>query len=199
MQAAVAAITSWPTNGGGAIQWATNAVAVNKSSGTAAVSLSRIGLATLPVIISYTTYPWTAGASNYTTTAGLVSFSPGQTSQTITVPVLNDGVIEGTRKFLLELISASGGAWLGTNLSCIVSIVDTNAPPRFTGTPVLQPGGLFNAQVAAAPGMILSLQVSTNLTSWQTLQTFTNASNPTTISDSAANQRRASYYRLVNP
>lgn len=197
--AATDKITSWPTNGGGAIQWQTNAVSVNKNTGNVTVTLSRQGLATLPVKISYTTYPWTAGASNYTTTAGVVAFSAAQTSQTLTIPVLSDGVIEGTRTFLVELISASGGAWLGTNLSCIVSIVDTNTAPRFIGAPTLQPGGVFSAQVAAAAGMIVSLQVSTNLLDWQTLQTFTNAADPSTLTDTTASQRRASYYRLVNP
>jgi CubicO group peptidase (beta-lactamase class C family) len=192
-------ITSWPATGGGAIQWRTNAVSVNKNTAGITVNLARTGLSTLPVKISFTTYPLTAGASNYTTTAGIVSFSANQTSQTVTVPILNDGIIEGSRAFSLELISASGGAWLETNLSCIVTIVDTNTAPRFTGTPVLQAGGVFSAQVAAAPGMILSLQVSTNLIHWQTLQTFTNAANPATVTDPTANQRQASYYRLVNP
>jgi len=197
--AATSSITSWPTNGGGAIQWRTNAVSVNKNSAGVTVNLTRMGPATLPVKISYTSYPLTAGPANYATTAGIISFSANQTNQTVVVPILNDGIIEGTRTFSLELISASGGAWFGTNLSCIVSILDTNTAPRFTGAPVLQPGGAFSAQVAAAPGLILSLQVSTNLTTWQTLQTFTNASNPSTITDSTANQRRASYYRLINP
>ena len=197
--AATSAITSWPTNGGGMIQWQTKAVAVNKNTPSVTVNLVRTGLSTLPVKISYTTYPLTAGATNFKTTAGIVLFSANQTSQIVTVPILNDGVIEGTRTFSLELISASGGAWFGTNLSCIVSIVDTNTAPRFTGTPVLQPGGVFSAQVAASPGMIVSLQFSTNLIYWQTLQTFTNMANPSTITDPTANQRRVSYYRTVNP
>jgi CubicO group peptidase (beta-lactamase class C family) len=195
---ATTTITSWPTNGGGQIQWSARNVTVNKDAGSVAVTLARTGLATLPVKISYTTYPWTAGASNYTTTDGIVTFSPGQTSQTVTVPILNDGVTDGTRTFLLELISASGGAWLGTNLTTIVNIVGTNAAPLFIGTPTLQ-AGEFSAQVAVAPGTILTLQVSTNLTEWQTLQTVTNLTNPFTITDPTASQRRVSYYRLINP
>jgi len=197
--AATAAITSWPTNGGGSIQWQAGAVSVNKNAPSVTVNLARTGSSTLPVKISYTTYPITAGPTNYTTTAGIISFAANQTSQAITIPILNDGVSEGTRTFSLELISASGGAWFGTNLSSIVSIVDTNAAPRFIGKPVLQPGGIFNAQFAAAAGMILSLQVSTNLTAWQTLKTFTNMVDPSTVTDSTANTRRFSYYRLVNP
>jgi hypothetical protein len=99
----------------------------------------------------------------------------------------------------LELISASGGAWLGTNLSCVVSIVATNTPPPFLSAPLLNRSGVFSAQVAAAPGLIVSLQVSTNLMEWQTLQTFTNTANAYTVKDPTAIQRPVSYYRLVNP
>jgi CubicO group peptidase (beta-lactamase class C family) len=197
--AASATITSWPTNGGGSIQWLTNAISVNKNAPSITVNLARAGGAGLPVKISYTTYPLTAGATNYGTTAGIVSFAANQTSQSVIVPILNDGIIEGPRTFSLELISASGGAWLGSNLSCLVTIADTNAVPRLANALVQHPGGVFSAQVDAAPGMILSLQVSTNLNQWQTLQTFTNPANPSTITDSTANQRRTSYYRLANP
>jgi len=196
--AATGAITSWPTNGGGTIQWLSKALSVNKDDHSINVTLARTGLCNRPVKISYTTYPLTAGVSNYTTTSGILSFAANQTNQTVTVPILNDGVIEGTRTFSVELISASGGAWLGTNLSCLVSILDTNGAPRFTGSNNLQAGG-FQTQISAAPGLIISLQLSTNLTSWQTLQTFTNQASLSTLTDPTANQRRVSFYRLVTP
>jgi hypothetical protein len=50
----------------------------------------------LPVKVSYTTYALTAGSSNYTATAGIVNFAPGVTSTNITVPILNDHVIDPT-------------------------------------------------------------------------------------------------------
>jgi N-acyl-D-amino-acid deacylase len=192
-------ITSWPTNGGGQIQWQSHTVSVAQNAGSVTVNVARTGLAALPVKFSYTTYPLTAGTNNYRPTSGIASMSPGQTSQGVAVPILNDGLSDGPRVFLMELISTSGGAWMGTNVTAIVTIVDSNAAPRFIGTPALEAGGIFSAQVAAAPGTILELQVSTNLTAWQTLQTFTNQTNPSTLTDSTAGQRQTSYYRLVNP
>ena len=46
---AVAGITSWPTNGGGMIQWSTTATNVNKNAGSITVPLVRSGASTLPV------------------------------------------------------------------------------------------------------------------------------------------------------
>ncbi len=195
---AASSITSWPTNGGGMIQWAVAATNVNKTAGNVTVALARTGGSTRTVKVSYTTYPLTAGSSNYVSTSGIVVFGVGVTNQTVTIPILNDGVIEPTRQFSLELISASGGAWLGNTLSSVVSIVDTNNP-QFIGRPSLLPNGRFQAQLMVATGLVVTVQYSTNLSTWQTLQSFTNAASPITITDTNAAQRTRTFYRAVVP
>ncbi|HZL78052.1 MAG TPA: Calx-beta domain-containing protein, partial [Candidatus Limnocylindrales bacterium] len=154
---------------------------------------------TLPVKVSYTTYALTAGSSNYTTTSGIVSFAAGVTSQNVTVPILNDRIIDPTRRFSLELISASGGAWLGSQLSSVVSILDTNTPPNFTGQPVILPNGNFQFQTLCSTGLVLTVEYSTNLSDWQPLQTFTNATTVTTITDTNATGRLKTFYRVAVP
>ena len=196
---AVAGITSWPTNGGGMIQWSTTATNVNKNAGSVTVSLVRSGANTLPVKVSYTTYALTAGSSNYTSASGIVPFAAGVTTKNITVPILNDRVIDPPRQFSLELISASGGAWLGDNVTCVVNILDTNTPPKFNGQPVVLPNGNFQFQTLCSTGLILTVQYSTNLVNWQSLQTFTNASPITTITDTNATGRVNSFYRVSIP
>jgi CubicO group peptidase (beta-lactamase class C family) len=192
-------ITSWPANGGGMIQWAVTATNVNKNAGSVTVALVRSGTSTLPVKVSYTTYALTAGSSNYTTTSGIVSFAAGVTSQNVTVPILNDRIIDPTRRFSLELISASGGAWLGSQLSSVVSILDTNTPPNFTGQPVILPNGNFQFQTLCSTGLVLTVEYSTNLSDWQPLQTFTNATTVTTITDTNATGRLKTFYRVAVP
>ncbi len=192
-------ITSWPTNGGGMIQWATTATNVNKNAGNVTVQLVRSGANNLPVKVSFTTYGLTAGSSNYVSVSGVVSFAAGVTSHNVTIPILNDRVIDPTKQFTLELISASGGAWLGDNFTSVVSILDTNMPPRFTGVPSFPPNGSFQAQLTCSPGLVLTVQYSTNLADWQTLQTFTNAAMVTAITDTNATGRAKGFYRVVVP
>jgi len=196
---AVASITSWPTNGGGMIQWSNTAVSVNKKGGFINVPLVRAGANNLTVKVSYTTYALTASSSNFVAFSGVVTFGPGVTSKNITIPILNDHVIDPTRQFSLELISASGGAWLGDNLACVVSILDTNTPPGFTGAPVHLPNGDFQFQTLCNTGLVMTIQYSTNLSDWQALQTFTNATSVTTFTDTNANGRSKGFYRLSIP
>jgi CubicO group peptidase (beta-lactamase class C family) len=196
---AVASITSWPTNGGGMVQWSTTATNVNKNAGSITVPLVRSGGSTLPVKVSYTTYALTAGSSNFVSTSGIISFGASVTSQNITIPILNDHVIDPTKQFSLELISASGGAWLGDRVTAVVNILDTNTPPHFTGQSVLLPNGNCQFQFLCSTGLVLTVEYSTNLLNWQPLQTFTNATALTTFTDTNANSRMNSFYRVAVP
>jgi hypothetical protein len=123
---------------------------IAENAGIVSVRLIRSGLSTMPVKISYTTYPTTATASNYAAVSGIVTFNPGETNKTITVPIFDTGHAVPYKQFLLELISASGGCWLGNTLTCIVTIEGTNTTPYFVTEPQSQtafPGGTvtFNA------------------------------------------------------
>jgi CubicO group peptidase (beta-lactamase class C family) len=196
---AIAGVSSWPANGGGMIQWSNTAVSINKNSGFINVPLVRSAANNLTVKVSYTTYALSATSSNFFPLSGVVTFGPGVTNKNITIPILNDRVIDPTRQFSLELISASGGAWLGDNLSCVVSILDTNSAPAFTGSSVRLPNGNLQFQTLCATGLVMTVHYSTNLTDWQTLQTFTNLTPVTTITDTNANNRSRSFYRLSVP
>ena len=196
---AVANISSWPANGGGMIQWSTTSASINKNSGFINVPLTRTGANNLTVKVSYTTYALTASSSNFFAVSGVVTFGSGVTSKNITIPILNDRVIDPTRQFSLELISASGGAWLGDNVTCVVSILDTNLPPSLTGQPVVLPNGNFQFQTLCSTGLIQTVQFSTNLIDWLPLQTFTNANPVTTFTDTNGTGPGVGFYRVVVP
>src|ERR1017187_6556255 len=178
------------------IQWAVVSTNINKTAGSVTVALTRTGTTTLPVKVSYTTYALTAGSSNYTATAGIATFAAGVTSSNITVPILNDPVVEPARQFSLELISASGGAWLGNQLSTLVNILDTNTPPKFTGKPAFLSNGGFQFQFTSSMGVVLTVESSTNLLTWQPLRTFTNTATLTSFTD-AVPERLGTFYRLA--
>jgi CubicO group peptidase (beta-lactamase class C family) len=196
--AASNSITSWPAPGGGMVQWAASYTNVSKTATSVTVSLVRTGGSSLPVKVSYTTYAITAGNSNFIATAGIATFAAGVTATNVTVPLLNDHVPGPTRQFSLELISASGGAYLGNQLSAVINLLDTNTLPQFTGRPGFLPNGGFHFQITGSTNLILTVQSSTNLTSWQSLQTFTNSSAITGFTDAAPSQF-GSFYRIISP
>ena len=72
-----------------------------------AVTLSRASRA--PVAVAYATADGSATAgSDYTATSGTLTFDPGETAKTVSVPVLDDAHDEGEESFALTLSNASG-------------------------------------------------------------------------------------------
>ncbi|MBK9125589.1 MAG: hypothetical protein IPM16_21025 [Chloroflexi bacterium] len=100
-----------------------------------------------PVSVDYTTADTGAGAGfatanvDYTTTAGNLTYAPGQTIRFITVPVLGDGITEGDEVFAVNLTNpvpatvtiadASGqGVIVDDEVAPILSITDVTADPE---------------------------------------------------------------------
>ena len=70
------------------------------------VTLDRAS--TLTVTVDYATSDGTATAGqDYTATSGILTFSPGETTKTITVPVLNDAIDDGGETVTLTLSNAT--------------------------------------------------------------------------------------------
>jgi Calx-beta domain len=68
-----------------------NDVTVNEAAGKEVFTVTLSGPSSTPVTVSYGTHDGTALAgTDYGATTGTVTFAPGQTVQTITVPVIND-------------------------------------------------------------------------------------------------------------
>jgi Ca2+-binding RTX toxin-like protein len=88
-----------------------NDVIVNEAAGTATFTVTLAGTATTPINIDYATADGTAKAGqDYTAATGTVTFAPGETSKSITVPILNDAVYEGSETFTVNLSNPSSNA-----------------------------------------------------------------------------------------
>jgi CubicO group peptidase (beta-lactamase class C family) len=156
-------ITSWPAPGGGEIQWEQGEQSVSESTGSVAVHLVRSDLNWRQVKVSYTTYSRTAGVNDYAPQSGVLVFAPGETNKTVVVPITNHGHADPTKEFSLELISASGGAWLGERVTCMVYILDGGGPslPVITSDPPNQTamqGSNVTFSVSVSSGSHLTLQ-----------------------------------------
>jgi hypothetical protein len=97
------------------------------------VSLS--GSSTQTITVQYSTANGTALAgSDYTTTTGTLTFTPGVTSQTISIPILNDSVNEANETFTLKLTSPTN-AILGGTATVTTTITDTLSASTTTTLP----------------------------------------------------------------
>ncbi len=103
-----------------------NVSASNGGTETFTVSLSQA--ATSSVQVAYTTADGTAKAgTDYTATSGTLVFAAGQTSKTISVPVLKNPQWKADSTFALNFSSPSG-VTLGTT-QAVGTIHNLNAPP----------------------------------------------------------------------
>src|SRR5581483_8345338 len=116
------------TNAPGQIALATTSQTVRETDGSATFTVTRAHGSQGAVSVHYAVVDGTAvGGVNFTPTSGTLVFQDGQTSQTITVPVLHDGVTTGTLSARLVLSSPTGGATLVGPSSATLSIVNTDA------------------------------------------------------------------------
>ncbi len=115
-----------------------NDVTVNEAAGTMTFTATLSAASGLPVSVNYATSNGSATAgSDYTATNGTLNFASGIVSQTITVPIANDTVFEGSETFNVNL-SAAVNATIADNLG-IGTIKDdgTGAGGTDNDTPVL--------------------------------------------------------------
>jgi uncharacterized delta-60 repeat protein len=97
------------------------------SGGNAAVlTVNRTGGATGTVTVDYATSDGTATAGvDYAATAGSLTFLDGETSKTISIPILDDGTLEGgIDTFSVTLSNPTGEATLGAVTKSVVTIKD---------------------------------------------------------------------------
>ncbi|AFY42577.1 Calx-beta domain-containing protein [Nostoc sp. PCC 7107] len=105
----------------------------NPQNVTYLVTLSNASSQTITVYYSTVNASATAG-SDYTATAGTLTFNPGVTSQVINIPILNDSLNEADESFILSLKSPTN-ATLSTTTSVTTTITDTLVTSVTTNLP----------------------------------------------------------------
>lgn len=122
---------------------------VNEGAGTATITLIRGGNISSASSVSYRTTDndtFTVNCANkvgnafarcdFATAVGTFNFAPGETSKTITIPIINDGYAEGIETFSVMLLNPVGAS-LGITPTAYVTITDneTSDGPN----PILMP------------------------------------------------------------
>ncbi len=110
------------------LQLSASAYSVAESAGVATITVTRSGASFGAVTVDYAT---SAGSAipdqDYVETSGTLTFAPGQTSRTFSVPILNDTAMDGPRTVALALSGAGGGALLGARDTAVLTITDNDA------------------------------------------------------------------------
>src|SRR5262249_43921615 len=131
-------------NAPGTIQFSTANYEQHENAGSAVITLKRTGGTEGNVTVSFVTQGGTAQPNvNYTPVTTLATFPDGQSTTTVDIPLLGDGVVPPTLTVGLTISSPSGGASLGQLTTATLDIVNDDidtVPPSVTGVTLLGPG-----------------------------------------------------------
>ncbi|WP_088894367.1 DUF4347 domain-containing protein [Leptolyngbya ohadii] len=102
-------------------------IAISEGAPNVTITVVRDGALTGTATVNYTTASGTAIAgADFTAATGTITFAPGQVSQTVTIPLIDDAVSEVNEAFTVTL-SAATGAELSSRATSTVTILDNDA------------------------------------------------------------------------
>lgn len=104
----------------GSLSIADTTLDVGEGAGTVTVTVNRTGGSDGTVTVDYATQNGTATSpADFTATTGTLTFGPGVTTQSFTIPIVADNVPEGAETFTVALSNETGGAFLGAGTATI--------------------------------------------------------------------------------
>jgi Calx-beta domain-containing protein len=117
------------------VQFSSTNYSVSEATATATITVTLNVSSTTSVNVNYATSDGTATApSDYTPASNTLTFSPGQTSGTFSVTIVNDLVQEPVETVNLALSTPVNDV-LGTPITATLSILDNDAPPTVQFSP----------------------------------------------------------------
>ena len=115
------------------VQFSGVAASVVENAGIVTLTVNRTGNIDSVITVPFSFANATAfNGTDYRGTNGLITFGSNVASQTITVDIVNDKVIEPNKAFSVVLGAPQGEALLGVNTSTLVTIVDDDSTVQFT-------------------------------------------------------------------
>ena len=143
----------------------------NENDGRAVITVLRSNYANGSVAVNFSTADGTGRAGvNYFPTNGTLVFGSGETAKTFSVPLIDDGALDGSHTVLLNLSNPVGNAVIVNPAAATLTITETDRCFRLTGCLT---NGACSLQVGAPPGAVCVLQASTNLAAWIDIATNT--------------------------
>jgi len=118
------------------LQFSSATYSAAEGGGSALITVTRTGETNSLVTVQYSTSPGTASPSaDYVPVVGTLAFAAGVTSQTFSVPIINDAIDEPDETLTLTL-SNPGSATLGLS-SATLTINDDDPAPVINAIPTL--------------------------------------------------------------
>jgi glucose/arabinose dehydrogenase len=111
------------------VQFSATSQVVHESAGSVLVGITRAGNLTNAVTIDYATSNGSAQApGDFGNSSGSIQFAPGESVKFVSVPIVDDALVEGVETLKLTLSSPTSGAVEGSPFTTTISILDDDKP-----------------------------------------------------------------------
>ena len=153
----------------GSVQFTATSMKVIEDVGTLSVTVVRTGGTTGNLSVDYATTDGTAIAGqDYTSASGTLTFTGGETTKTIQIPIADDATTEPDETFSISLSTANLEE-LGAPVKLVVTVQDHDTVPtiRITGANVIEGNAgtttdaVFTISLSAATGRAVSVDFTT--------------------------------------
>jgi hypothetical protein len=136
------ALTPFPPVGAGTLTFMPTSANVAEGAGSVVLTVGRHLASTGAIGVTYTTVAGTATAgADFTTTSGTLNWADGETAnKPITVPILQDAVLEGNETFTVTLSAPTGGATIAAAGGTATVNITDDEPDTFPVGSVLPTG-----------------------------------------------------------
>jgi hypothetical protein len=131
---------------------------VDASGGEANFAITLNKPSTKVITVKYATKPGTAGSGDFTAVSGTLTFAPGQTAQTISVPLTDTTLPVGDQSFTLAL-SSPVGATLPVPQGTATIVAHGQTP---VATPVISDHSVSVSQSAGFAEFVVRLNAPSN-------------------------------------
>ena len=137
---------------------------VGENDGLLTAKVRRLGQTTGPATVDWATRDGTAKAGqDYIATSGMLSFAPFEVEKTVTVPILDNAVLDGRRTLQLFLTNAVGADFIAQPLTMTILDDEVGFEP---GTIKRLADGSVRMIVQVLPWQTWYLEVSSDLKNW---------------------------------
>ena len=122
------------------------------------VTITRTGGSNDTVSVTVTPTNGTASSLDYNSAPQIITFGDGVTSKTVTIPIVDDTVIETTETINLTLTNPIGGAIIDGENTSVLSILDNDTPLRVQAESMSLSTYRVEANTSASGGQLISLK-----------------------------------------
>ncbi len=111
---------------------ATATVAESVGTSSVTVQLNRASQKSVSVGYSFADVSAVGSGTDYSATAGTVTFAPGEVSKTIPYTIVNDNLNEASEAFNISLGIITGDASFGSTTNTVVTVTDNDIAPTIS-------------------------------------------------------------------